>query len=154
MSTTSNRFAVSRFVWLAVLGALVVYWITRNRTPAPALSLPPNEDAFVSYYQAVHGLAEGLSHFKTRGEFQQQAEKIDPFLEQLDRSREEFLKLSAEDRDSLSQEHEELVERAKKACQQLEQRHAKQPKILDDDWDWYWDALQLPENAQPANENP
>ncbi len=87
---------------------------------SPELSLPADEDAFVSYYQAVYAFASGLSKLKSPADFERQRPQIDRVAEQLRTYREQMMALSESDRRRLTQQNTDLIQKTNIACKALQ----------------------------------
>lgn len=117
-----------------------------GRGCGPAFSHPPAEDAFVSYYQAAYGLASGLQQIKSREEFDQQNQNggIDRLAGQLVAFSEAVEQLSESERVAFALKHSDLLEQTKNACQELWRIHDRNPEILGNQWEIYWNSLPFP----------
>jgi hypothetical protein len=122
-------------------------------------SLPPEEDAFVRYCQAVQSLAAGLKSLKSAAEYNNP--NATPGLERardgIEKARDEVItfrdavqELPGETRRQLRTKHSDLVARTAAACRALKDWHKAHPEILGKDWDQYWGALQFGEVLGPS----
>jgi hypothetical protein len=135
-------------VWgSAVLVAMVGYfWLTPDPvSPPPELSMPPEEDCYVSFLQSAYGVATGLKELKSHDQLLSSQQAIDQTVEELNGYRRDAEALPAETRQRLAGENAELIQRIATASRELQLKHDKHPEILGNRWEQYWSVLQSDE---------
>ena len=145
---------IARSTSIAILMPLAVCAAGCSSSSIPAL--PPEDDAFLSYWQCAEGLANGLKDVQTRNQFIERQPAIpgrgeatslkeifDNACAELEEYGERLQELPDEEIDRLREKHKELVQRVTDIRDELARRHEQSPAILGADWQRYQLALRL-----------
>ena len=151
MNILNTKLLVSMIFGLCLTGICVRYVGSTTN-----VAIPPEQDAFLSYWQCAEGLANGLLQIQSHDEFFEVHEIIgatnpdagnsmkiilDGLCEELENHKTAFGQLSADEIQRLTQQHADLVQNVKVASVELATRHSTTPEILGEDWLRYSKAL-------------
>ena len=122
--------------------------------------LPADDDAFMSYLQAVIGLATDLDKLKSKEDLakaldappkpgatsatsKSKKDYFDDACLKLDGYKTAVKRLSSDKIKRLVEQNSDLVQKAKTISEKLKHNRGKAPQLFGTDWNRYWTAMQI-----------